>query len=130
MIKFLSVIIVITFLLSVFNWYEEGDYQGFIFANVGAVFGASLATTAYYIICKINWLPHLPFAIAASVTTGITSIAYLYYALNGQAENSAASAAHMHVILVPILLTAIGVFLLVIAFLVAWVYKLLNGKNV
>ena len=75
-------------------------------------------------------MPDLPFAIAASLTTGITAIAYLYYALNGPAENSARSAAHMHVILVPVILTAIGIFLLCMAFLVAWVSKYMSQKNV
>lgn len=129
MTKVLLIAIVLTFLLSVFNWYEEGYYQGFVFSNFGAVLGAVLSTVAYSFISKRKWLPKLPFAIAASVTTGISLSAYIFYALNGQAENSSESAGQVHVILVPMLLTAVGIALLLAALLVAWLQKVVATSN-
>ena len=128
MSKLLTLVIVLTFILSIFNWYEEGHFQGFFFSCFGAVFGAIISLVCFHLVSTKSQLPSLPFAISTLLVCVLSFIAYSYYAINGQAENSSQSAAHMHVILVPLLLTAISISFTGLAFLLSLLLKY-AGRN-
>ena len=116
----------ITFILSVFNWYQEGHFQGFFLSCFGAIFGASSAVLIYWFVSSKRLLPTLPFRVAALLAVLFSLIVYGYYAFNGPAENSSSSAAQMHIVIAPFLTTLISFLLLSLAMVVAMVQKLVR----
>lgn len=128
MIKFLWLLIALTFLMSVFNWYEEQHFYGFFFTNLGAVSGAIISTTAYWLSSCQQRLRSLAFGIGATITTGLSFGLYLYYATNGKAENSSESAAQMHTLLAPAVLTAIAIFLLLLSIAISIIQKYVKNR--
>ena len=129
MSKFLVLVILLTFILSIFNWYEEGHFHGFFFSCFGAVFGAIISLGCFHLVSTKSQLPNLPFAVSTVLMCFFSLIAYSYYAINGQAENSSQSAAQMHVIVVPILLTAISLCFTGLAFLSSLLIKYTGRKR-
>ena len=128
MSKYLALVIVLTCVLSIFNWYEEGHFQGFFISCFGSVFGALVSLVCFHLVSTKSQLPSLPFAISTIIVCFLSLITYSYYAINGQAENSSQSAAHMHVILVPLLLAAISLCFTGLAFLASLLIKY-AGRN-
>lgn len=112
--------------MSVFNWYQEGHYQAFFIACFGSIFGASLLVLVCWFISRKKWFLSMPFEIAAMVVTFLSFAVYTYYAFNGQAENSSTSAAQMHVILVPALLTSISITLISLAIFASLLHKVVQ----
>ncbi|WP_445357318.1 hypothetical protein ACJJIC_15035 [Microbulbifer sp. ANSA002] len=131
MIKYLWILIAFTFLLSAYNWYEEGyfSFLGFCVANLGAVATPILATLILQGVSKFSGLPDLPFKFSAVLSVVLSLVAYAYYALNGRAENSGTSAAQMHVIVVPIVLLSFTLLTSLMALVTSVVFKLSEGKN-
>jgi len=128
MIKFLWLLIALTFLMSVFNWYQEQYFYGFFFTNLGAVSGAIISTAAYWVSSRQRRLPTLAFGISAAITTGLSFGLYLYYAINGKAENSSESAAQMHTLLTPAALTAIAIFSLLLSIAISITNKHVKNR--
>ena len=122
---FLGLAIPATFLSALFNYYEEGYFFGihsFLVATVGAIFGSLLSSSVYLLSTKKESLPSLPLAVAAVIVTSVSLLLYVYYALNGKAENSAESAAQVHVLVAPIFLAvfSLATSILAISLSVFW----------
>ena len=114
--KVLWVIISFVFALSVYNWFEEGNSVGFVFSNFGFIAGPSLTVLTSHVVSRTKALPHVPFSVVAVFSVVLSLIAATFYALNGQAENSNTSASQMHVVIVPLVLFAINLLALLLAF--------------
>jgi len=114
--KVLWVIISFVFALSVYNWLEEGHFTGFVFSNFGFIAGTSLTVLTSHVVSRTKALPSLPFSVVAVFSVVLSLVAATFYALNGLAENSNTSASQMHVVIVPLVLFAINLTALFLAF--------------
>ena len=128
MIKYFWVTIIAIFLLSTYNWYEEGHGNGFILSNIGAIFGSALSTVIYMLEYRSERTPVFPVLISTSSVVILSFIIYLYYALNGKAGNGANSAAHMHIILMPIFLTIYSIIVSFIALFVSYLVRTVKNR--
>lgn len=103
-IKILLVLNIFTLICSAYNSYEE-ELPSLLF-YFGTVFGAIasgiISSTIFVLISKRTRRTNYPFCIVAYASTGLGTLAYLYYALNGKAD-SLHSAAHVHVFAFPML---------------------------
>jgi hypothetical protein len=114
--KVLWVIISFVFALSVYNWFEEGHFTGVVFSNFGFIAGPSLTVLTSHVVSRTKALPSLPFSVVAVFSVVLSLVAATFYALNGRAENSNTSASQMHVVIVPLVLFAINLTALLLAF--------------
>ena len=126
--KVLWVIITFVFALSVYNWFEEGHVNSFVFSNFGFIAGTSLTVLTSHLISRTRALPSLPFIVVAVFSVVLSLIAATFYALNGQAENSNTSASQMHVLIVPLVLFAINLLALLLASTASILIKLKGRK--
>jgi len=125
----LLILIVFTFSLSVYNWYDEGHLIGFAFTNFGAIAASTLTTVISYGVSRSQVIPVIPFKVAAIFSVVLSLAVYSFYALNGRAENSSTSAGQMHVVIVPIFLFAITIATLLIATITSVTIKLMARKK-
>jgi hypothetical protein len=128
MIRVLWSIIIVTFLLSIFNWYEEGYFIGLLFTNLAAVFSGVISTLLFMLSIRRQWACRKTFKIVALLSVLFGFAGYLFYAINGQAENSSTSAAQMHVIVFPILHAMVTAFLFLSAMIVTFALKVFGSK--
>lgn len=121
--KILWVIISFIFALSVYNWFEEGHFMGFIFSNFGFIAGSSLAVLTSNAVSRTRVLPALPFSVVAVLSVILSLVVSIFYAFNGQSENSNTSTSQMHVVIVPLVLLVINVLALLLASLASVLIK-------
>jgi hypothetical protein len=126
--KILFLLIGITLFLSIFNWYEEGEdlytFGYFLAVNFAAIFSGSLSSCIAYYADKKNSIYKIPLLIAAYISSTFGLIVYIFYALNGQAENSSTSSAHTHVIFFPVMHFILTLGLIFIALIFGVLIKL------
>ena len=127
--RFLVIAVLGTFLFAVFNWYEEGHFIGFLWSTVGAILGLGISSGVYVLNASKRWLPSPPFAIAAILIALVSLLLYGIYALNGKAA-SLESAAHMHIVIAPIYLTALSIFATIVALIASLLWKVFMQRNV
>ncbi|WP_444945493.1 hypothetical protein ACJJIP_15170 [Microbulbifer sp. VTAC004] len=129
--KYLWVLIAFIFLLSIYNWYEEGyfSFWGFCVANLGAVAAPILANLILQGVSKFSSFPQLPFKLVAIFSVALSMVAYTYYTLNGRAENSDTSATQIHVIVAPIVLLLFTLAAELMALVICSMLKLAERKN-
>ena len=95
--KILWVMVAITFLMALYNWYDEGHFQLFQ-TNFLAITGSSLAIIVSTKSSKKCPRLRVLYTIAAYFLVALGLLVYTVYALNGPAD-SLHSAAHMHIII-------------------------------
>lgn len=114
--------LVVTFFLSLFNWYEEGHAQGAFFSTVGSVFGGFIATYIYIQVERKGRLNCIPFAISALISVFFALFAYTVYAFNGRSD-SLESAGHMHIFMFPVFHTLVSLVFVFLALVVSLVLR-------
>jgi hypothetical protein len=108
------------------NFEEQLPSQAFFLGTVfGAITPSVLAVAAFEVISRWRRRIDVPSCVAAYLvcTTGL--VAYAFYALNGKAD-SLHSAAHMHVIMFPMLHGALAIVALSLAGLLTaghWAFR-------
>ncbi len=121
-IKILLMLNISTLMFSAYNSYvEELPSLLFYFGTViGAIASGIISSTIFVLISKRARRTNYPFGVVAYVSTGLGTLAYLYYALNGKAD-SMHSAAHMHVVMFPLLHGFLAICGLTIAGLISFI---------
>lgn len=121
--------IMVTLLLAFYNWHDEGHSQFFLVSTFGSIAGACFSTGLYRLATTNNWANHAGYGVAAFSVTFISLAVYGYYGFNGPAENSNESSAHMHIIVMPILLLSVSVFMSLVFVLVSLVRSFKSRQN-
>ncbi|WP_440904823.1 hypothetical protein ACMZOO_00910 [Catenovulum sp. SX2] len=113
-LKIQCIFMLITAALAAFNAYEEqlGGVSTIGTAVIYALIAGTFSVFAYFIVQR--WLPKFskPYCITAYTSVFFGCIGFLYYASNGKAD-SLESAAHMHVIVFPMLHTMLAILLFI-----------------
>ena len=121
--------ILITLFMSLKNWYEEGHYQYFLEANLGAISSGVLVIVIARTVSLRFPKYKKPFIFSAYLAVIFGLVFYTYYAFNGQAENSSESSAQMHILVFPITHLVLTSVLLGLAVIYSFILQLVGTEN-
>jgi len=119
--------VAITFLMALYNWYDEGHFQLFQ-TNFLAITGSSLAIIVSTKSSKKCPRLRVLYTIAAYFLVALGLLVYTVYALNGPAD-SLHSAAHMHIIIFPMIHITLTIFSLAIIEVIGIILNIFSPKN-
>jgi len=126
--KILWSLVAVTFLLALYNWYDEGHFVMFQ-TNFLAILAGSIAIVVSTKSSKKTPRIAVLYTIAAYLLVIFGLVAYTFYAFNGPAENSSESAGHMHIIMFPILHITLTVFTLAGLEVIGYFLKAFSPKK-
>ncbi|WP_440906391.1 hypothetical protein ACMZOO_18630 (plasmid) [Catenovulum sp. SX2] len=115
-LKIQCILILMTAVFAAFNGYEEqlGSVGNIGTAVIYALVAGSFSVVVHFIAHKLLPKYSKPYCVTAYASALFGFIGFVYYASNGKAD-SLESAAHMHVIVFPILHTMLAILLFVAA---------------